>query len=130
MLSPKRSAIIAPLAGNSQAEGEVSAMVGQCYETLRVYGKEPGQIKTIVRTFLMLLGEYPLLRVRAAFLGWMKTHNEMPTPADIIGIIEGDSDEWKFVFSCLDQFKNGGSVAEFVWPRLEKALGKNWREYV
>jgi hypothetical protein len=78
----------------------------------------------------MLLSDYPLIRVRAAFLAWMKTHNEMPAPADIIGIIDGADDEWKFVFSCLDQIKSGGNVAEVVWPRMEKALGKNWRDYV
>jgi hypothetical protein len=128
--SPKRYEITKPIGEQPQAEQELAVLVGQSFETLRVFGKEPGQLKTITRTFLMMLAEFPIIRVRAAFIAWMKTQSEMPTPADIIGLIDGGNAEWKWIFICLDQVKNGGSVSQDAVGRLEKALGKNWREYV
>lgn len=63
-------------------------MLTQCFDALKVYGKEPEQLPNLIKTFILVLGEYEFPTIRRAFGVYLKRHTEMPAPADIVNIID------------------------------------------
>ena len=63
-------------------------MLQQCFQTLRIYGKEPEALESVLAMFRLVLADYEMGEITDAFRIWLKRSNEMPTPADIAGIIE------------------------------------------
>jgi hypothetical protein len=63
-------------------------LVFQCFQSLRTYGKEPEQLGAVNGMFQMVLAEYPYDKIKGAFSYFLRHNNEMPTPADIVNIIE------------------------------------------
>lgn len=68
----------------------MAAMVTTCFEALKVYGKTAEQLESVVGLFGLALADYPIAKIRAAFGVYIKRHTELPTPADIVQIIERD----------------------------------------
>jgi hypothetical protein len=66
----------------------IAQILVDCFLCLNTYGREPEYLETAVRVFSRVLAEYDADKVEAAFTKWMKTSSAMPTPADIVGIIE------------------------------------------
>lgn len=75
---------------------KLTRLVTTCYEALNVYGKTPEQLEAIIAIFQMDLEDYEYSVVRQAFKVYRKTNSTMPTPADIIKIIEPPKEkkEW------------------------------------
>ncbi len=63
-------------------------MLTQCFDGLKLYGKEPESLPSAINLFQMVLADYPLESIRSAFAYYLKNNTEMPTPADISQIIE------------------------------------------
>lgn len=66
----------------------LAVMLHQCFQTLRIYGKEPEVLESVVAMFRLVLADYSTERIIDGFGVWLKRSNEMPTPADIANIIE------------------------------------------
>ena len=66
----------------------LAVMLQQCFQTLRIYGKEPESLESVIAMFRLVLADYPVENITEAFRVWLKRSNEMPTPADIASIIE------------------------------------------
>jgi hypothetical protein len=58
------------------------------YDTLRTYGKDAGQMENLTKMFRWALADYPYAKIKEAMVFYAKHYSEMPTPADIISIIE------------------------------------------
>lgn len=71
-----------------QAKQQMAAMLTQLFLTLKTYGKEPEQLEALIPLFNLTLADYTFERIEKAFAFYLKTSNEMPTPADIANIIE------------------------------------------
>ena len=63
-------------------------MLFLCFQSLKLYGKEPEALEALVNIFQMVLHDYTMDQIRQAFTLHLKRSNEMPTPADIANIIE------------------------------------------
>jgi len=63
-------------------------MIAILFETQRVYGKEPEQLKSLVLLFQMTLADYNWQQVEGAFKVFVTRSNEMPTPFDVVDLIE------------------------------------------
>ena len=72
---------------DSKGKLELETMLFQCFQSLKLYGKEPEAFEGTVAMFQMILADYPIQKIREAFKFYLKTHNEMPAPADIANII-------------------------------------------
>ena len=66
----------------------LAVMLQQCFQTLRIYGKEPEALESVIAMFRLVLADYPVEKIINGFGVWLKRSNEMPTPADIAGIID------------------------------------------
>lgn len=63
-------------------------MLAQLFQGLRTYGKTVEDLDATLGLFELVMEEYRPEQVKAGMLQWLKTSNQMPTPADIIGIID------------------------------------------
>lgn len=73
---------------SNEAKQKLTAMLTQCFQSLKVYGKEPEQFEGVVSMFNMVLADYSIEQIYAAFKFYLKHNSEMPAPADIANIIE------------------------------------------
>lgn len=53
-----------------------------------LYGKSEDQIRKTLPIFNAILWDYTYDQIKEAFMAWMRTANQFPTPADIVNIIE------------------------------------------
>lgn len=63
-------------------------MLYQCFQALKIYGKEPEAFDSMVAMHLLVLSDYTLEQIQNAFKFYLKTNNEFPAPSDIAQIIE------------------------------------------
>lgn len=59
----------------------------QCFDGLKLYGKEPEQIENTVKLFRMVLADFPSDKIQSAFVTHLQRSSEMPTPSDIVQLI-------------------------------------------
>lgn len=80
----------AALCLNDDAEGQKNlvVLIVDCFDTLRVYGKEPEQLQSAIKLFKRVLGKYSWDAINAAFDVYLERNAQMPTPADIVNIID------------------------------------------
>ena len=84
---------------------QIADLITQCFDVLKVYGKEPEQIKNTIKVFILALAGFSMEQINAAFISHLSRSSEMPTPADIVQIIkrEGKPPLEKSVYIALVQ---------------------------
>ena len=75
---------------DGEGQKALAVMLQQCFSTLRIYGKEPEALESVIAMFRLVLADYSMEKITGAFRLWLGRNNEMPTPADIAGIIDRD----------------------------------------
>ncbi len=88
MLSEKVASNLVTLRGDPAAKAKLQDILGFCFSTLKTYGKEPEQMDAANKMFQFILADYPIDKISEAFKYYFSTNSEMPTPADIVGIIK------------------------------------------
>jgi hypothetical protein len=94
---------------------------------LHTYGKTPDQLADAGRLMVIMLAEFPFVLVKKSFIQWVKTSSKMPTPSDIISLIEKDNSR---LLDYLCHVRNGGNLADFAIDFMIANIGENWRDYV
>lgn len=62
-------------------------MLAQCFDGLKLYGKEPEQLENTVKLFRLALADFDIEKIQSAFVTHLQRSSEMPTPADIVTLI-------------------------------------------
>jgi hypothetical protein len=78
---------------DEQEQEQIAELLSQCFDVLNTYGKTPEQLENMTGMFLATLQGYDFKDVKSAFIQHMRTSRSMPTPADIINIIEPPKQE-------------------------------------
>lgn len=73
---------------NAKAQEQLDGMLLSCFAVQKMYGRAPENLEAINQIFHRLLADHPGNLVIKAFETWMRTNQEFPTPADIIGLVE------------------------------------------
>ena len=73
---------------NTEAQSRLTSLLVDCYQTLNVFGKEPESIQAMKRIFVLALADYDILQIEGAFVEYIRQSSVMPTPADIVQILE------------------------------------------
>lgn len=71
-----------------QEREQISALVTQCFDTLKTFGRDPEQLSNAVKLFCLVLDGYSMEQINSAFVAYLQNHAEMPTPSDIVGYIK------------------------------------------
>lgn len=107
--------------GNEKAA--LSQILGRVCALQRQYGKSPDDLETLVEGFAWALEGYPLKTVSKAIATYVRSHPDIPTPADIIKILDPPkkewSPDWEYYRALRDRQKSG-----------PYALGKKEIDYV
>lgn len=63
-------------------------MLSKVFDLQKQFGKTPSQLNNIVDGFLWALQGYPIDRIIDGFRQYIRRKSDMPTPSDIINIID------------------------------------------
>jgi len=85
---PRQNATSLPVAQDLDGQNQMAEILTQCFQALNLYGKEPEQLAAAIPLFQMVLSDYSIDQIRAAFIRWLKTNSTFPAPADIANLIE------------------------------------------
>ena len=84
----EQSSKLPALPEDPRALPEITEMLAACYQAVDVYGLDPESIGDRAKVFLLVLAEYPFAAVREAFITYLRHNKGMPSPADIVAIID------------------------------------------
>lgn len=71
-----------------QAQNQLSRLLAQTYAALKKYGENADTTEMRDAMFQEILGDYAIADVEKAFLQYLKTAREVPIPADILAIVD------------------------------------------
>lgn len=93
---------------------QLSALLSQCFDGLKLYGREPEQLEGATALFNLVLADYPFAKIEKAFRAYLSRNTEMPTPADIAALIRrnGKPPLEKSVYTALVQKRERTSFVE------------------
>ena len=79
---------IVPLRKDPTGKRRIAEGVVLYFDTLKTYGKDPGQIENVTKMFLWVLADYPVEKILEAMAYYARHNSEFPAPADIANIIQ------------------------------------------
>lgn len=80
-------------------------LITVCFDTLKTYGKTFEQLDSIIKLFELVLKEYDIKTIEEAFLRYVQSESEMPTPHDIIKIIDPSKNRLKWDSEVFKEIK-------------------------
>jgi hypothetical protein len=87
---PAASNATPALLNDQNGRETLTVMLSQSFRALKLYGREPEDFEAINAMFQLVLADYPIDKIKQAFAVYLKRHNELPAPADLVQIIERD----------------------------------------
>ena len=79
---------ITPLSKDLNAKKQLGEALAMIFDTQQTFGKDPEQMNNLTKLFLFTLADYPYESISKALRFFIKHNNSMPTPSDIVNIIE------------------------------------------
>lgn len=76
-------------------KASIARVIGRVFDLQKQYGKTTSQLETIVDGFLWALAGYSVEQVTDGFRKYISRKSDMPTPADIINIIDPIKEPWR-----------------------------------
>lgn len=94
---------------------ELLKFVKVCFDTLDTYGKTPQQLGIASEVFVRMLSKYDMEKVREAFYSYMERNAKMPTPSDIINIIDPPpwKPDWSYYHALKEMKKRGNTISPY-----------------
>ena len=75
------------LRDDPEGKQTLAVILSQCFDTMKLYGREPDQLRNAASLFSMVLADFRIKDITRAFTVHLQRSPEMPTPADICNII-------------------------------------------
>jgi hypothetical protein len=118
-------------------KSSLALVIGKVFDLQKQYGKQTGQIENIIDGFCWAMQEYPADLVIRGFGQYILDHSDIPTPSDIVKIIDQKPPAWKpdkaYYISLKDIHKQHGPYGldseevEYI-RRYEEHMRKELRE--
>lgn len=94
---------------------KLATVLAQTCQMQKTFGKEPGDIKTMVQGFAHFLGDQKIEDVISALEAYVRRNSDIPAPSDLLNIINPPRDEWRpdwEFYKILKQMeRDGGAYA-------------------
>lgn len=115
-----------------EAKTKLANMLYQCFQSLKLYGKEPEALESTVAMFNLVLADYPFDKIEKAFVFYLQKNSEMPAPADIANIIErgGKPPFDRSVYLSLVKRKSADPYAYNVLTHEEAQYIKDYEKFM
>lgn len=108
-------------------------MIYQSFQALKIYGKEPEQLKETTGIFNLVLADYPFDKIAEAFAYYLRHNTEFPAPADIALIIERGGNKPPFdrtVYLRLAKRQEADPYAYNVLTTDERQYMKDYERFI
>jgi hypothetical protein len=79
----------------AEEKASLAVVIGRVFDLQKQFGKTTGQLENIVAGFCWALGSYAVDRVIWGFGQYVLQNSDMPTPADIVKIIDPKPEPWR-----------------------------------
>lgn len=103
-------------------------LIKQSFEVFHVYGRPPEAIPNMVKAFLMVLDTATIQDVEKSFQTWMRTRSVLPTPADILALVQEEQRHRRELLEARHQQPAKTLYRVNGMERVSWA-GKLWGEY-
>ena len=103
---------------------KLAAMLHKCFDTLKLYGREPESLDAVQSMFAFVLGCYPIALIEKGFCEYIGRNDEMPTPANIRNIIDPPppTPDWAAYVGIRQKIRDG------IWVMQEQRDYVAWCE--
>ena len=95
-------------------EVKLDAILSMCFDTFKAYGKTYDQMDNISRAFKLVLMPYSTKQIQDAFAKHLSTGDEMPTPKDIVAIIDPSTQPRKWSATAFMDIKRRQREGQFI----------------
>lgn len=100
-----------------EGQKKLTVLLADCFDALNLYGKEPEQLESMIRIFKLVLGRFTWGVIEKAFSIFLNDADKMPTPADIVKIIEPPKQERKWCGATYIQLCQRKRENQFMLDR-------------
>lgn len=97
-----------------EGQKKLTILLADCFDALNLYGKEPEQLESIIRIFKLVLSRFTWEVIEKAFKLYLNDADKMPTPADIVKIIEPPKQERKWCGVTFIDIKRRWRENQFI----------------
>lgn len=123
--SPSKSSEIAVPSGmllknNLEAQDQLSDLLNQTYAMLKKFGEAADVTAMRDAGFQMVLADYTIAQIAKAFKTYLLTNKEIPTPADIVAIIDPKTQPLSGMIykELIDRRKKGNWLTSDEWQYI------------
>lgn len=110
----------------SSKNRQIAHLVRQSYDIFNKFGRNPDELKSLTHAFLLDLENYSAEQITTAFTVWRRNNSVMPTPADILKIIQSLGAKTNVLkFSEFQQNGMGGWQDYKIYLASKNALSPN-----
>lgn len=111
-----------PISNDIDGKKKLTRLVTACYEAMNVYGKSPEQLEAIIMLMQMTLRKFSYDDVRKAFEVYLNQSAVMPTPADIVKIIEPSKEKRKWCATTFIDLRRQQREGQFMSKEEKKYM--------
>lgn len=103
---------------SSQETLQLLSFLDTSFAVLDTYGRKPDQLTEISKIFVEMLKGYTFEKIKQGFMQHMKRSSRMPTPADIINLIDPPppppwKPDWAYYVAIQESKKRGNFISTF-----------------
>lgn len=77
-----------PITQSPQGQDQLTLLLSQAYAAQATYGDKAQMMEWRDAMFQLILGRFPFRQVKGAFVKFLERNRDLPTPSDIVNIIE------------------------------------------
>lgn len=99
---------------------ELAKVFAKICSLQKQFGKTEAELKTLVDGFVWMLGDQPALKVFEAIKQYVLRNNDIPTPSDVMNIIDPPKEEHKWCVVTFLDIKRRKREGQFVMDHEEQ----------
>lgn len=119
-LGSQTKCLTSRISDSDQARKQLAKLINQLFKILNIYGKKPEDIADIVAGFCFVLSDYDIESVTDAFKMHLRKSSVMPTPADIVAIIEPPVAPVRWSATAFIDIKRRWREGQFITDKEKK----------
>ena len=112
-----------------EARNHLTRLLSQTYALLKKYGERADVTEMRDAGFQMILADYPINDVEEAFWQYLKTNKDVPTPSDILAIVDPKTQPLcKEVYIRLSQKRDKGDTLDSTeWKYIRQYENEQYK---
>lgn len=111
----------------------LSSALALLFDGQKQFGKNSEQLENMIKLFCWVMKDYPLEKIMNGLAEYVRKNSDIPTPSDIIKIIDPPREEWKpdkAYYIRLQEILKASNFSAYAWSDEEKDYVNKYEEYM